>query len=163
MNFLNFQKKSLSAYDNYHNKKFLFNLTCKQSKLFKVDTSIFLARFWGWYLLIFFIILTFKPIRIKQIFADLRDQKFLIISAFLAIILGLVSVLLHNIWEPSWKFIITAIGWTSLFLGLALFIFPHPTSRRLETINVKFVQVIYVMLFLAGLYLLNIGYGILLY
>ncbi|HSP82825.1 MAG TPA: hypothetical protein VLN72_03760 [Gillisia sp.] len=128
-----------------------------------MDLSIFLARFWGWYLLIFFVILTFKPIRIKQIFADLRDQKFLIIIAFLAIVLGLVSVLLHNVWEPGWEFVITAIGWTSLFLGLALFIFPDPSSRRLETINVKFVQVIYVILFLAGLYLLNIGYGILLY
>ncbi len=128
-----------------------------------MDISIILARFWGWYLIIFFIILTFNPIRIKQIFADLRDQKFLIITAFLAIILGLVSVLLHNIWEPGWKFIITAIGWTSLFLGLALFIFPDPSSRRLESINIKFVQVIYVLLFLAGLYLLNIGYSILLY
>lgn len=138
-------------------------LTCMLSKHYKVDTSIFLARFWGWYLIIFFIILTFNPIRIKQIFADLRDQKFLIITAFLAIILGLVSVLLHNTWEMDWKFIITAIGWTSLFLGLALFIFPDPSSRRLESINIKFVQVIYVLLFLAGLYLLNKGYSILLY
>ena len=128
-----------------------------------MNISIILARFWGWYLIIFFIILTFNPIRIKQIFADLRDQKFLIITAFLAIILGLVSVLLHNVWEPGWKFIITAIGWTSLFLGLALFIFPDPSSRRLESINIKFVQVIYVLLFLAGLYLLNIGYSILIY
>ena len=128
-----------------------------------MDISIFLARFWGWYLLIFFVILTFKPIRIKQIFTDLRDQKFLIITAFLAIVLGLVSVLLHNVWEPGWEIVITGIGWTSLFLGLALFIFPDPSSRRLETINVKFVQVIYIILFLAGLYLLNIGYGILLY
>ncbi|HSI69556.1 MAG TPA: hypothetical protein VK941_04930 [Gillisia sp.] len=128
-----------------------------------MDVSIFLARFWGWYLLIFFIILTFNPIRIKQIFADLKDQKFLIIVAFLAILIGLINIVLHNVWEPDWRFVITLIGWTSIFIGLALFIFPDPTSRRLIKLNIKLVQVIYILLLLMGLYLLNKGYGLLIY
>lgn len=128
-----------------------------------MDISIFLARFWGWYLLIFFIILTFNPIRIKQIFADLKDQKFLILVAFLAILIGLITLVLHNVWEPDWRFVITLIGWTSLIIGLSLFIFPDPSSRRLIKLNIKLVQVIYVLLFLLGLYLLNKGYGVLIY
>lgn len=128
-----------------------------------MDVSIFLAKFWGWYLLIFFVILTFNPIRIKQIFADLKDRKFLIIVAFLAIIIGLINTLLHNVWEPDWRFLITMLGWMALFLGLALFIFPDPSSAKLRELNVKLVQVIYVLLFLIGLYLLNKGYGLLLY
>lgn len=128
-----------------------------------MDVSIFLAQFWGWYLLIFFFVLSFNPIRIKQIFIDLSDQKFSIISAFLAIIIGLINILLHNIWEPDWRFIITALGWISLFIGLALFIFPNPSRKRLEIINVKLVQVIYVLLFLFGIFLLNMGYQLVLY
>lgn len=128
-----------------------------------MDLSIFLARFWGWYLLIFFVILTFNPRRIKQIFADLKDHKFLIIVAFLAIVMGLINILIHNIWEPGWRFIITGIGWVSLFSGLALFIFPDPSSQRIETFNIQLVQVIYVLLFLVGLFLLNAGYGLLIY
>lgn len=127
------------------------------------NISIFLAKFWGWYLLIFFVILSFNPKRIRQIFEDLKDQKFLIISSFLAIIVGLLNVLIHNIWEPNWKLIITLLGWVSLFIGLSLFIFPQPTVSKLKEFNVKFVQLIYVLLFLLGIFLLNKAYGILLY
>ena len=125
-----------------------------------MDISIFLAKFWGWYLIIFFVMLSFNPKRIKQIFSDLRDEKFLIITSFLAIIVGLINILVHNIWEPNWKFIITLIGWLALFEGLALFTFPKQTVKRLNYINIKFIQVIYMLLFLMGVFLLNIAYNI---
>jgi hypothetical protein len=125
-----------------------------------MDNSIFLAKFWGWYLIIFFLILSLNPKRIKQIFNDLKDEKFLIIFSFMAIIVGLLNILFHNFWEPNYKLIITLIGWTSLFLGLALFMFPKPTVKWLVLINIKMVQVIYTLLFLIGIFLLNIVYGI---
>ncbi|WP_308992872.1 hypothetical protein QLS71_015575 [Mariniflexile litorale] len=125
-----------------------------------MDNSIFLAKFWGWYFIIFFLILSLNPKRIKQIFNDLKDEKFLIISSFVAIIIGLLNILFHNIWEPSYQLIITLIGWLSLFIGLFLFIFPKKTVTWLEFINVKLVQVIYTLLFIIGIYLLNRGYDI---
>ncbi|PTM08599.1 MAG: hypothetical protein DA407_07610 [Bacteroidetes bacterium] len=125
-----------------------------------MENSIFLAKFWGWYLIIFFFILSFNPKRIKQIFNDLNDEKFLIISSFVAIIVGLLNILFHNIWEPSYKLIITLIGWISLFIGLTLFVRPKQTISWLKFINVKLVQVIYILLFLIGIFLLNIGYNI---
>ncbi|MFD1094864.1 hypothetical protein [Salegentibacter chungangensis] len=128
-----------------------------------MEASLFLAKFWGWYLLIFFFILSFNPVRIKQIFEDLRDQKFLILASFLAIVVGLLSVLFHNIWEPDWRFIITALGWLSLFIGLALFIFPGRTTSKLQVIKVQYIQVLYVLLFLTGMFLLNMGYQLLMY
>jgi len=128
-----------------------------------MESSLFLAKFWGWYLIIFFLILSFNPKRIKQIFADLKDEKFLIISSFIAIMVGLINILFHNIWEPSWRLIITLLGWMSLFIGLALFIFPNRTIPSLELINIKFVQTIYMLLFFIGVFLLNIAYNIISY
>ena len=125
-----------------------------------MDSSLFLAKFWGWYLIIFFFILSFNPKRIKQIFKDLNDENFLIITAFVAIIVGLLNILFHNIWEPNWKLIITLLGWMSLFIGLALFVFPNRTISGLELINIKFVQTIYMLLFFIGLFLLNVVYGV---
>ena len=125
-----------------------------------MDSSLFLAKFWGWYLIIFFLILSFNPKRIKQIFNDLNDEKFLIISSFMAIIVGLLNILFHNIWEPNWKFIIILIGWMSLFIGLLLFMLPKLTVVVLKLINIKLVQVIYTLLFFTGLFLLNVVYGI---
>ena len=128
-----------------------------------MDVSIFLAKFWGWYLLIFFFILSYNPNRIKQIFADLKDQKFVILAAFMAIIVGLLNILFHNVWESDWRTIITLIGWIALGEGLMLFAFPDLMSKWLEIINVKLVQVVYVLLFLVGIFLLNVGYQVIPY
>lgn len=123
------------------------------------NTSTFLAKFWGWYLIIFFLILSFNPKRIVQIIRDLKDQKFVIITSFIAIIIGLLNILFHNIWENNWTVIITLIGWLSLLLGLSLFIFPQPTVNWLNFVNVKFVQLLYMLLFLIGIFLLSMAYG----
>ncbi|SDL33818.1 hypothetical protein SAMN04488034_103238 [Salinimicrobium catena] len=128
-----------------------------------MEISYFLAKFWGWYLLIFFFILSFNPERIKQINADLKDQKFQILIAFTAIVIGLLNVLFHNVWEPDWRFIITLLGWIALFSGLGLFIFPTHTSRKLAVINVKLIQLLYFLLFLLGVFLLNVGYQVVMY
>jgi hypothetical protein len=127
------------------------------------DISIFLAKFWGWYLIIFFVILTFNPIRIKQIIEDLRNEKFLILSSLIAVIIGLINIICHNIWELTWRLIITLIGWMSLIIGGSLFIIPKQSVLLLNFLNIKFVQLIYTLLFLIGLYLLNIIYNIIPY
>jgi len=123
------------------------------------NISLFLAKFWGWYLIIFFFILSFNPKRIVQIIKDLEDQKFVILISFLAIIIGLLNILFHNIWESDFRLIITLIGWIALLIGLALFIFPKRTIKWLDIINIKFVQVLYILLFLMGIFLLNKSYG----
>ena len=127
------------------------------------ETSIFLAKFWGWYLIIFFFILSFNPKRIVQAIKDLEDQKFVIVISFSAIVIGLLNILFHNIWEDDWRLLITLIGWLALFIGLSLFIFPKRTVLYLDYLNIKFVQVIYMLLFFIGLFLLNMGYGIVIF
>ena len=127
------------------------------------NVSIFLAKFWGWYLIIFFLILSLNPKRIQQIFEYLKDQKFVIITSFIAILIGLINILIHNIWEDSWTLIVTLIGWIAIILGLALFIFPVRTISWINYINVKFFQLLYMLLFLLGIFLLNMAYGIVLY
>lgn len=127
------------------------------------NISIFLAKFWGWYLIIYFLILSLNPKRILQIIKNLKDEKFVILVSFLAIIIGLLNILTHNIWKGDWRVIITIIGWIALFKGLALFIFPKRAIKWFDYINIKFVQLIYMLLFLVGIYLLNIGYRIILF
>jgi len=126
-------------------------------------TTIILAKFWGWYFIIFFLILALNPKRIQEIFEDLKDQKFAILTSFIAIILGLLNILFHNIWEDSWSIIITLIGFTALFFGLSLFVFPARTIGWIAIINVKFMQLLYTILFLVGIFLLNMAYGVVLY
>tara|TARA_R110001606_G_scaffold398846_1_gene579220 strand:- start:2303 stop:2689 length:387 start_codon:yes stop_codon:yes gene_type:complete len=128
-----------------------------------MEISILLAKFWGWYLIIFFLILSLNPKRTKQIIKDLKDDKFLILFSFITIIIGLLNILFHNIWKPNWQIIITFIGWISLSTGLSLFVSPNLTVKYLEIINIKFIQVIYMFLFFMGVFLLNKAYEIILF
>ena len=125
-----------------------------------METSIFLAKFWGWYLIIFFLVLSFNPKRIRQIFEDLKDQKFVILIAFMAIVIGLLNVLFHNTWESDRTVIITLMGWGWLLIGLFLLAFPNLIAKWLEYIHIKLVQVLYVLMFLVGIFLLNMSYNL---
>ncbi len=128
-----------------------------------MDASVFLLKFWGWYCVIFFFVLSFNPKRIKQIVDDLQDQKFTILISFIAIVIGLLNVLAHNVWEANISILVTIFGWAALIKGILLFTFPKFMVARIAVFNIKFVQVMYILLFFIGIFLLNEAYGIVLY
>tara|TARA_R110001632_G_scaffold141565_2_gene257519 strand:- start:8200 stop:8580 length:381 start_codon:yes stop_codon:yes gene_type:complete len=125
--------------------------------------SLFLFKFWGWYCVIFFFVLSFNPKRIRQIIDDLQDQKFTILISFITIIIGLINVLLHNVWEANISLLITLFGWAALLKGILLFTFPKLIVKWITLFNIKFVQVLYILLLFIGVFLLNKAYGIVLY
>ena len=125
-----------------------------------MDTSLFLLKFWGWYCVIFFFILSFNPKRIKQIVEDLQDQKFTILIPFLPIIIGLLNILFHNIWEANISLVVTLFGWLALLKGIMLFTFPRTTTKGITKMNIKFVQAMYIFVILIGVIMLNEAYGI---
>ncbi|MGW9685775.1 hypothetical protein [Flagellimonas sp. 2504JD1-5] len=124
-----------------------------------MGTSALLAKFWGLYLIIFFVVLVFNPKRIRDIFGYLKDPKFLLITAFMAIIMGILNILAHNIWVNDWRLIITLIGWISLFIGIMFFTFSNKLAEGLQLKNVKFFQVLYMLLLFLGVFLLTKGFG----
>lgn len=123
-----------------------------------MEITYFLAKMWGWYLFIFFLVLSIRPERIKQIFTYFKDSKFSLITAFLAFMIGLLNIFFYNEWDLSWTIIITLLGWVCIGMGILLFIIPRKFSDFLLTVNVKMAQILYVLLFLLGVYLLNMGY-----
>ena len=125
-----------------------------------MDTSLFLLKFWGWYCVIFFFILCFNPKRIKQIIEDIQDEKFTILISFLAIIVGLLNILFHNVWEANIRLVVTLFGWLALLKGIMLLTFPRTTTKGITKMNIKFVQAMYFFVFLIGVLLLNEAYGI---
>lgn len=127
------------------------------------NASVFLAQFWGWYLVIFCGLLILNPKRVEQLLAYLDDEKYLVLTSILAILIGLVSVLLHNIWEANWKLIITLFGWISLTKGIIRFTFPKTALKAINKLNMKWMPVLYVVLFFLGMLLLNQAYSWVLY
>ncbi|MBL4939628.1 MAG: hypothetical protein JKY16_05020 [Lutibacter sp.] len=122
------------------------------------NNSIFLAQFWGWYLVIFCVLLMIRPKRMSQLLAYLEDEKYLVLTSLLAIIIGLLNILVHNIWEFSWELIITLLGWISLTKGIIRFSFPRTALKALNAFNIKWIPYFLVVLFVLGVFLLNKAY-----
>ena len=120
-----------------------------------MDTSIFLAKFWGWYLLIYFFLFLIYPKRIKQLFELTKDTRFVIIISFLAIILGLLNIIAHNIWVLNWRIIITLFGWITLLKGITLFAFPKFTIKMIDRFDSKWFHFLIFPIFVIGILLLN--------
>ncbi len=78
----------------------------------------------------------------------------------MAIIIGLLNILVHNIWEPNISIVVTLFGWLALLKGMMLFTFPKTTTKKITKLNIKFVQAMYILIFFLGIFLLNEAYGV---
>ena len=125
-----------------------------------MDVSIFLAKFWGWYLVTFFVLIILYPKRIKQLFDYSSDEKFSLIISFMAIIIGLLNIIAHDLWVKDWRVIITILGWFAFIKGITIFAFPKINEKWLHEIDFKWFQFIIFLFFLFGIFLLNQAYGV---
>lgn len=91
-----------------------------------MDISIFLAKTLGIYLVIISLALFMNAERFKSIVYDLTNNpSLLFLTGVMALIIGILLVVSHNIWEPDWRIIITIIAWLSLIKGLIRVLFPQ--------------------------------------
>lgn len=96
-----------------------------------METSFFLAKVFGLYLLVMGVVL---PLRRKMLgalaaaFAD--NPPFVYFASILALILGLVLVVSHNVWVAGWPLAITLLSWLVLLKALTVLILPFDSVAR---------------------------------
>ncbi len=88
--------------------------------------SLFLAKVIGLYMVITGFFYLLKKDMIQEIVEDwLAHPAISAFGAILALIVGLLIVLSHNVWTTSWVVVITLIGYMSLLKGIWRLFFPH--------------------------------------
>jgi hypothetical protein len=123
-----------------------------------MEISFFLAKFWGWFFVTFFFLLIIYPRRIKQMFEFAKDDKFMIILSVLAIIIGLLNIVAHNLWVKDWRLIITLFGYFSLIKGVSQFAFPRFAWDWMEKVDFKWFQFLLLLMLIMAIILLNQAY-----
>ena len=82
-----------------------------------MDTTIFFARLWGSFFMVFGALFIITGQLGKTI--EMTDNKaFVISTGYVTFFLGLVTVILHNVWVADWPVIITIMGWSTLIKGV---------------------------------------------
>lgn len=100
-----------------------------------MEISIFLARLWGSFFVIFGTLFIITGQLGKTI--EMTDDKaFVISTGYITLIMGLVTVILHNVWAADWRVVITILGWSTLIKGIMKIGFPeyiHKQAQRFKT------------------------------
>src|ERR1700722_10791518 len=124
-----------------------------------MDISLFLAKIIGWVLVIIGLATFVKREFMRDVIKDfISHSSIILISATMNIILALLIVLSHNVWEASWKVVITILGYLMLLRGL-LHVFIPEWVRKMAKKFLNNDLFVYsgVISFVVGIYLLYHG------
>lgn len=97
-----------------------------------MEISTFFARFWG----SLFIILG-----LQMVFANLlgrtikmtEDHAVTVSTGYITFLLGLATVIAHNIWTADWRVVVTILGWMTLLKGATKIGFPDFINKKAQT------------------------------
>lgn len=90
-----------------------------------MDLSTFLGQVVGAYLIVMGLSLFINREEIQKAVREFAGANAsLVFYGAIALILGLMVVLSHNIWDGTWRTIVTVIGWIVLLKGATAVLFP---------------------------------------
>jgi len=95
------------------------------------EITIYLARFWG----SLFMILGFSSIAsgfLGRVIKYTEDKTITISTGYITFLLGLVTVVLHNLWVADWRIAVTILGWVTLIKGYMKIAFPEHIHKKAQ-------------------------------
>jgi len=121
-----------------------------------MDISIFFAQLWGGFFIIFGLLFIITGQLGKTI--EMTDDKaFVISTGYITMLMGLVTVILHNIWVGDWRVIITVLGWSTLIKGIMKIGFPEQIHKQAQRFKKK-QMVSAALLILLGVFLIYMSF-----
>lgn len=114
-----------------------------------MEISIFFARLWGSFFVIFgllFIVAKF----LGRVIEMTEDKAFVISTGYITLLMGLVTVILHNIWVADWRVAITVLGWSTLIKGIMKIGFPEYIHKQAQIFKSQQTIEAIILLFLGA-------------
>ena len=84
------------------------------------------------------------------------DKAFVISTGYISFLMGLVTVILHNVWVWSWPVVITILAWSTLVKGIMKIGFPDTIHKQAQRFR-KNQWLSSVFLIILGAWLLWMG------
>jgi len=106
-----------------------------------MDISLFAAKILGAYLIISGLFLIFRGKTIPHLLKDFFGHPATVyLTGIILVFLSLLLLIQNNVWDGSWRTIITVLAWLVLLKGLAYIFVPQTlhrmiTKRLLATLN----------------------------
>ncbi|MBI2707201.1 MAG: hypothetical protein HYX35_02655 [Proteobacteria bacterium] len=126
-----------------------------------MDISIFLAKAIGIYYVFVSLAFLINKRKLRALIINtMNSPAYLLLSGFIALIIGILLTVSHNLWVEDWRVVITIIGWLALLKGMTIILFP----QFLVTLSTKWMQnerayyTTFLFVLFMGIILLYFGY-----
>lgn len=96
-----------------------------------MEITSFLARFWG----SLFMILGASSVGAKllgRIIQYTEDKTITVSTGYITFLLGLATVVAHNLWVADWRVAVTILGWITLLKGMEKIAFPDRINKKAQ-------------------------------
>lgn len=91
-----------------------------------MDVSKFLGKVIGIYLLIVSTSMILNlPQFVKYVNDLISNPSLTFVTGFFTLILGILMVVGHNVWEWNWRVLVTIVGWITLVKGASIIYYPQ--------------------------------------
>ncbi len=117
-----------------------------------MEISIFFARLWGSFFIIFGLLFIITR-QLGKTIEMTDDKSFVISTGYITLLMGLVTVILHNIWVADWRIVVTILGWSTLLKGISKVGFPEQIHKQAQRFKKK-QWISAVIIILLGIFLL---------
>lgn len=98
-----------------------------------METPVFIARIFGLCYLIIGAGFVFNRRAFQQVMEDFcKNAALVFLGGMIALVIGVVIILTHNVWVANWTVMITVIGWLGLIKGIWMIVFPNSVSKFMQ-------------------------------
>ncbi len=102
-----------------------------------MDTSQFLSKAIGIYLIVVSLAMELNAQQFMTNVTHLiHDGPLMFVTGFFTLILGILMVLSHNIWQWGWRVLVTIVCWLTLLKGINFLVYP----QLITATTVNFLQ-----------------------
>lgn len=128
-----------------------------------MELTLFLAQVFGLYLIIVGSLVLLKQKTLVLVVNDFfKYNGFVFFAGIIILIMGLLLVVSHNVWEPGLAWIITLLAWGTLVKGMLYLFLPKATLAKVGRLFSKsgwhpWVGIAAIAL---GIYLASQGFGL---
>lgn len=129
-----------------------------------MELSLFLAKIMGLYLVLVSLAVFVHRSKINALLVEefYKNRTFVFFSGAIILILGLLVVVSHNVWELSWRGVITLLGWLTVLKGVMRIFVPNVAKQVSHNVDkggwYSWYTVILITSLFVGLWLVYNGF-----
>ena len=101
-----------------------------------MDMTSFFAQLWGSFFLIFGALFIITR-QLGRTIEMTEDKAVVISTGYITLLMGLVTVILHNVWVWGWPVAITVLGWSTVIKGIMKIGFPEYIHKQAQRFRKK--------------------------